>query len=132
MFAYSIIALAKHYIWETGTSNDALVTMIKVLNAIKCLLGPNRMREIWYKFSRKQRTTSQSAYQYKLLYWSMDERVTKAVVLFPCADAGKSGLLDGVLFLGLGFGGGFYRDAAESAAIPSFEFPFKEGQISRS
>jgi len=132
LFAYSIIALAKHYIWETGTFDDALVTMIKVLNAIKCLLGPNRVREIWYKFSRKQQTASQSAYQYKLLYWSMDERVAKAVVLFSCADAGKSGLLDGVLFLGLGFGGGFYRDAAESAAMPSCEFPFKEGQISRS
>ena len=83
-------------------------------------------------YLQKQRLTSQSAYQYKLLYWSMDERVAKAVVLFPCADAGKSGLLDGVLFLGLGFGGGVYRDAAESAAIPSFEFPFKEGQILRS
>ena len=64
--------------------------------------------------------TGQPAYQYKLPYWSMDERNTKAVVLFPCADARKSGLLDGVLFLGLGFEGGFYRDAAEPAAIPSF------------
>ena len=55
---------------------------------------------------QKQRMTGQPAYQYKLPYWSMDERNTKAVVLFPCADARESGLLDGVLFLGLGFGGG--------------------------
>ena len=49
-------------------------------------------------YLQKQRLTSQSAYQYKLSYWSMDERDTKAVVLFPWADARKSGLLDGALF----------------------------------
>ena len=77
---------------------------------------------------QKQRMTGQSAYQYKLSYWSMDERDTKAVVLFPWADARKSGLLDGALFPVKVSRGVFYREAAELQLSRRLNFLSRKGR----